>query len=163
MHSSRRFGVFLAVASAAVLFFPAAYGEDVESESPSYMSVPEGELLDYLADPSVFTLIDARTAEEFASAHIEGAVNIPHDSPEETLAGISDDKTAPIVVYCRTGSRAGRLRERLMDSGYSNIRILGPRQILWSDGFATFNCGVPGTDAAAAPATLMPAPKEAPQ
>lgn len=68
--------------------------------------------------------IDIRTAEEFASGHIEGAKNV-------TLQDIRDgkmpasDKTKTVYVYCQTGSRSKQAAFVLKNLGYQNIVDLG--------------------------------------
>ena len=74
-------------------------------------------------------LLDVRTPEEYAEGHVDGAVNIPHDalpsriSEVETLA--DSDKSTPIVVYCRSGHRAGIAKQSLLDAGFQRVTNLG--------------------------------------
>ena len=49
------------------------------------------------------TLLDARTAEEFACGHIEGFANIPVDELRERLDEL--DKGKPVYVICQSGLR----------------------------------------------------------
>lgn len=69
------------------------------------------------------TLLDVRTAEEFAAKHLDGAVNVPVDvvvaKPEV------GPKDTQIVVYCRGGRRAARAVEALRAHGYTNVVSLG--------------------------------------
>ena len=74
-------------------------------------------------------LLDVRTPQEFEEGHIEGAVNLSHDTIEsqlsvlETLTG--GDKSKPIVTYCGSGKRAGKARETLEAAGYTNVTNVG--------------------------------------
>ena len=74
-------------------------------------------------------LLDVRTAEEFAEGHVEGAVNIPHDQVEarsDEIDGLQGgDKGKPIVVYCRSGKRAGVAKQTLIDGGRTQVSNLG--------------------------------------
>lgn len=74
-------------------------------------------------------LIDVRTQEEWDEGHIEGAVLIPIDELPDRMGEIEGaaggDKTKPIVVYCRSGGRAGRAKQSLLDAGYENVSNLG--------------------------------------
>lgn len=106
-------------------------------------AVPRSLLLEYLADETAFTLIDARSPAEFAESRIAGAINIPHDSSADILSLLPRDLDAPIVVYCRTGRRAGLLKAMLTERGYTDVRVLLPEQIVWFEGNAVFNCGTP--------------------
>lgn len=68
-------------------------------------------------------LIDVRTAEEFASGHIPGAVNIPVDALQRRLNEVPGDE--PVVVYCRSGNRSAQASQILAQAGYSDIYDLG--------------------------------------
>jgi len=57
------------------------------------------------AGSSKLQLVDVRSAGEFASGHIPGAVNIPLDQLETRVEDLSAD--ALIVLVCQRGSRAG--------------------------------------------------------
>lgn len=70
------------------------------------------------------TLVDVRTPEEFASGHIEGAMNIPVQHLERRLGDLPN-KQATIVVYCRSGSRSARAEKILRAAGYEHIHNLG--------------------------------------
>jgi rhodanese-related sulfurtransferase len=62
------------------------------------------------------TLLDVRSPEEFASGHVEGAVLLPVDELEGRLSEVS--RTAPVVVYCRSGGRSARAAQILSAAGY---------------------------------------------
>jgi phage shock protein E len=74
-------------------------------------------------------LLDVRTPEEYEEGHVEGAVNISHDRLEAQLAEVekltAGDKNKPIVVYCRSGGRAGKAKQVLLDHGYTQVTNLG--------------------------------------
>ncbi len=67
-------------------------------------------------------LIDVRSEEEFAVEHIPGAVNIPHDSDDESFTSAVPDKDKPIVLYCDYGGVSKDTAEHLSrDLGYTNV------------------------------------------
>ena len=70
-------------------------------------------------------IIDARSAEEYNSGHVEGAINIPHDQVEKMLSKVGDDKSKEIVVYCKSGRRAGIALSSLVKAGYKNVYNAG--------------------------------------
>ncbi len=74
-------------------------------------------------------LLDVRTPEEFASRHVDGAVNIPFDQVEERKAEIDKltggDANKPIVVYCQAGGRASQAKETLVRAGHTKVTNLG--------------------------------------
>ncbi len=69
-------------------------------------------------------ILDVRTAEEFAEGHIPQATNIALDEVAAKLADItklSKDQSVPVVVYCRSGRRAGLALDILQSNGFTNI------------------------------------------
>lgn len=145
--------VALAVSALCAVAVQSAASAEPEV-SPLRADVPQSLLLRYLADNSAFTLIDARSPDEFASSHIAGAINIPYDAVDDGIDRLLPDSHAPIVIYCRTGKRAARLGMQLEERGYTNVRILRSDQIFWADGLAAFNCATPATQNAARVSTI---------
>jgi len=74
-------------------------------------------------------LVDVRTPEEFATRHLEGAVNIPVDELKARLVELDKltggDANKPIVVYCQSGGRAGRAKGVLVGAGHPQVTNLG--------------------------------------
>lgn len=65
-------------------------------------------------------VVDVRTAEEFASGHVPGAINIPYDQIGRRASEIGPPST-PVVLYCRTGRRSGIAVEALQKAGYEKL------------------------------------------
>ena len=67
-------------------------------------------------------IIDVREPAEYASGHVEGAVNIP---PMEILANSPKldniPKDAEIILYCISGSRSNVAINILRSRGYTNL------------------------------------------
>ena len=76
-------------------------------------------------DPDSAVILDVRSGEEYASGHLRGARNIPHDRIAEEIAAVVPDKTAKIILYCRSGRRAGTALKTLNSMGYENALNLG--------------------------------------
>lgn len=74
-------------------------------------------------------LVDVRTPAEYAGGHVDGAVNVPIDELDARLVEIdkltSSDKNKPIVVYCQSGGRAGRAKDKLVKAGHPRVTNLG--------------------------------------
>jgi rhodanese-related sulfurtransferase len=69
-----------------------------------------------------YVVIDVREPYEFASGHIEGAVNIPPSVLMSYTDHIDNiDKKAKIIVYCKTGSRSNVAKYFLERMGYANV------------------------------------------
>ena len=76
-------------------------------------------------------LLDVRTVEEYTKAHIPTSVNIPLSEIETNLTRLSDFKSAPVVVYCRSGVRAGKAIALLEDNGFTNVMHLKGDMMGW--------------------------------
>ena len=75
------------------------------------------------ADLGKVTLVDVRTADEFALGRIsDSALNVPVDELRERLAEIPSDK--PVYVYCGVGLRGYLASNILKENGYSDVRNL---------------------------------------
>jgi len=77
-------------------------------------------------------LLDVRSAEEFAAGHIPGAILIPYDELPSRLAELSEYRDAEIVVYCRTGRRAGIAEATLREAGFSSVYDLEGHMREWT-------------------------------
>jgi len=79
-----------------------------------------------LASEEDITLLDVRTAEEFAGGHIPGATLLPYDAITATSAAkIIPSKSAKVIVYCRSGRRSAIAAQTLQDLGYESVADLG--------------------------------------
>lgn len=67
-----------------------------------------------------FTLIDARTPQEYTQGHIPTAKNISVWEMRDRLSEIPTDK--PVVVYCGVGLRAYHAERLLRQLGYADVR-----------------------------------------
>jgi rhodanese-related sulfurtransferase len=76
-------------------------------------------------------LLDVRTPEEYAAGHIPGAVNIPYDQVGTRLSEIP--KSDEVVLYCRSGRRAGLAAETLAAAGYTRLAHLTGDMQGWSE------------------------------
>jgi rhodanese-related sulfurtransferase len=62
-------------------------------------------------------VIDVRTAEEFETGHVPGAINIPHLEVAERIGEILPHSDKGVVLYCRSGRRAAIAAEPLLAAG----------------------------------------------
>lgn len=81
--------------------------------------------------PSERLLLDVRTVEEYTKAHIPTSVNIPLSEISINLTRLSDFKNSPVVVYCRSGVRAGKAIALLEENGFTNVMHLQGDMIGW--------------------------------
>ena len=67
-------------------------------------------------------IIDVRSAAEFATGHVTGAINIPYDQIARAIGLLADvDKAHPIIVYCRSGARSAVAASILGELGYTQV------------------------------------------
>lgn len=66
-------------------------------------------------------ILDVRTPAEFATGHVEGAINIPVQSLQRESIETIAAKDRPIIVYCRSGARASSALQMLKNWGYISV------------------------------------------
>lgn len=64
--------------------------------------------------------VDVRTPEEYAEGHVRGAINIPYDQMAQRWTELQKDEGRAIVLYCRTGHRAGIALTELQQHGFAH-------------------------------------------
>lgn len=107
MDKSTLIWIALGVALASVAYFRAG------AESGAKQALADGA-----------RVIDVRTPEEYASGHLERAINIPVHELDKRLAE-AGPKDASIVVYCRSGQRSARAKKILNEAGFQKVFDLG--------------------------------------
>lgn len=73
------------------------------------------------AQDADLVVLDVRTAEEFAKGHVPGARNISHDELGARLGELAGERDKDLVVYCRSGHRAGLAIETLHEAGFTRL------------------------------------------
>lgn len=89
-------------------------------------SLQPAELASKIKAGSAPLILDVRTQEEFMAGHVPGAVLIPHDELEKRIAELGAPR--PVVVYCKSGRRAGIAEEVLAHHGFSVTLLDGSWQ-----------------------------------
>lgn len=64
-------------------------------------------------------LVDVRSAGEFASGSVKGAVNIPLDQIAKQIKKFQNKKS--IVVFCRSGMRSSQAKSILQKNGIDHV------------------------------------------
>lgn len=96
-----------------------------DNRATSYEQITPSEAKTIMDTETDFYLIDARTEEEFAEGHIEGAILIPEYEVADRAEKELPDKDALILVYCRSGRRSKIASEELVKLGYTNVKEFG--------------------------------------
>ncbi|RXJ01966.1 rhodanese-like domain-containing protein [Anaerobacillus alkaliphilus] len=73
--------------------------------------------------------IDVREDYEFNEAYIEGFVNYPLSSFEQTYQDLPKDKE--IIVICRSGNRSMKAAAFLKEQGYENVTNIKGAMLDW--------------------------------
>jgi rhodanese-related sulfurtransferase len=73
-------------------------------------------------------LVDVRSAREFATVHIPGAINIPLEQLELRTADLNAN--TPVVLVCQGGTRA-RLAYKLLQNRRNDLSVLGGGTMAW--------------------------------
>ena len=67
-------------------------------------------------------LIDVRTPQEYAEAHLPCAVNMPLESLSENLGRVP---AGTLLVHCKSGMRSNMATQLLKRNGFRNVHNLG--------------------------------------
>ena len=78
-------------------------------------------------------LLDVRTQSEYNDGHIQNAINIPHDQILKEPQLVSAYKDSQMVVFCRSGVRAGKVIEMLEGLGFKEIIDIDGDMLAWNE------------------------------
>ena len=114
----RRFRMFMAAVAMVSISLGIAIGLTACSTSPAEPTVTVG---------ANTLVVDVRTPSEFASGHLEGAVNINWEG--DFAAGIASlPLDGNYLLYCRSGNRAGQAKSAMGQLGFTDVANLGSVQ-----------------------------------
>jgi rhodanese-related sulfurtransferase len=103
-----------------------------EASQAGWLQIAPPDAFDFIEQVEPF-IVDVRSAEEFASGHIEGAVNIPLAQLDGRIAELPQDLNAPFLVYCAVGIRGNFGLVYLKMLGYTNLRNIRGGSGAWID------------------------------
>ena len=110
----------------------AAQPVPITEDAPGAPVTSPADLVERLNTDRAPVLLDVRSAEEFAAGHIPGAINIPYDEIPSRLAELAEFRDTELVVYCRTGRRAGIAEATLREAGFSSVSDLDGHMREWT-------------------------------
>jgi rhodanese-related sulfurtransferase len=92
-----------------------------------------------IKNPGVVVL-DVRTPGEFATGHIENAINIDVEGMTFDSEIAKLDKNVEYAVYCRSGRRSAVATEKMAEAGFTKLTNLQDGVISWqSAGYPLVN------------------------
>ncbi|MHA1448987.1 MAG: rhodanese-like domain-containing protein [Candidatus Hodarchaeales archaeon] len=89
-------------------------------ELDTWKTIPASEAKAIVLNTTSLFIVDVRTQDEYDKGHVEGAILIPY-TEIATSENLPEDKSNPILVYCRSGSRSAIASQTLEDLGYTSI------------------------------------------
>jgi rhodanese-related sulfurtransferase len=81
-------------------------------------------------------LIDVSEPDEFAAAHAGGARNVPLSvltGTTDPIKQLPTNKALPVVLMCKSGTRASRAAGILRKQGYANVVALSGGLAAWRE------------------------------
>ncbi|TGU72680.1 rhodanese-like domain-containing protein [Geomonas terrae] len=118
------------VISLLVLFLMMATALPIFAADADFKTISSEALKDMLDEKKSFTLVDARTADEYQAAHLVTALNITEKDFDKSLALLPKEKGALVVLYCN-GVKCGKSKKvaaKAKAAGYTNL-------VVYADGF----------------------------
>jgi thioredoxin len=77
-------------------------------------------------------ILDVRTPDEFASEHIDNAVNVNWNDEDFATKAATYDKSKPVFIYCLSGGRSKKASEKLQELGFTTIYELDGGIMKWN-------------------------------
>jgi adenylyltransferase/sulfurtransferase len=81
-------------------------------------------LAEQLGEETKPVVIDVRDRNEWDEGYIPGAVHVPRANLESRIEQTVSDRTAPIILYCASGSRSAFAARSLAELGYEDVASL---------------------------------------
>lgn len=118
--------LLIILAIAAVISLATWAAKSHFSPSAPFKTVSTEEFKSLLSDPDSVLLLDVRTADEFAQAHIDGAVCVCWGD-SDFLRQVQEvvPPGIPVAVYCRSGRRSASAASVLAEAGYDVVNLDG--------------------------------------
>ena len=113
--------MIMLLVSLSLFGFSACQGENTFT----YEQITAKEAKEIMDTEQDYTIVDARTKEEFAEGHIKNAILIPEYEIASSAENELPDKEQLILVYCRSGRRSKIASEELVKLGYKNVKEFG--------------------------------------
>lgn len=87
------------------------------------LSIPQAKKL--LMEDRRARLLDTRSIVEYRKGTLPGSIFIPEADIDRRAPVLLPDRTAPVLVFCRTGACSWRSAQRLVELGYTRVYNVG--------------------------------------
>ena len=112
----------LALLFALCLLVLAGCGQQADA---AYRQISQEEAKEMM-DAGDAVVLDVREQSEYDDGHIPGAVLLPVGSIDgDTAAAVIPEKSATVLVYCRSGNRSKTAAAALAELGYTDVCEFG--------------------------------------
>jgi len=78
-------------------------------------------------------LIDTREPHEYQEAHLQGGKLVPPGLLLEEIAAVAPDRSARIILYCRSGNRSAIAAAQLGQLGYEDVASMAGGILAWQE------------------------------
>ncbi|MGF6272082.1 rhodanese-related sulfurtransferase [Massilia sp. UYP11] len=78
------------------------------------------------------TVVDVRSAEEFAAGHLRDAKHIPLADLGNRIGELDKSKNRTVVVVCQTGARSDKAARQLQAAGFEDVQSLEGGLAAWT-------------------------------
>jgi rhodanese-related sulfurtransferase len=109
--------------------------------------MPQAELMRRIREKSDVCILDVRSAREYNSGHVPGAINLGHKEVSARLDELEPYRDTDIVVYCELGVRARIAQKVLTKAGFPSVFHLAGDMAGWREaGLTTDKPGAEATE-----------------
>jgi rhodanese-related sulfurtransferase len=77
------------------------------------------------------TVLDVRSADEFAAGHLRDAKNIPLADLANRIGELDKSKNRTVVVVCQSGARSDKAARQLAAAGFGDVWSLDGGVAAW--------------------------------
>lgn len=120
-----RIAVLLGIGVFVTLTFAGCSAAAKADEGKSAYHKISGEEAKEMMNKGGVTVLDVRTAEEYADGYVPSAINLPVEEIGAEQPELLPDKEATLLVYCRSGRRSKAAADKLVDLGYTKVYDFG--------------------------------------
>lgn len=98
---------------------------DHEYVEKTYNTIEPEEAKEMMTDDENVIILDVREKDEYDEGHIEGALLLSNNDITFKAEEVLPDKSATILVYCRSGNRSAQASQKLAELDYTNVYDFG--------------------------------------